>query len=85
MVKSLSEEFSLDLGTDLLFDRDDLLVSFGMDLQDAGVQKRSADASPELMQEIKDRKKLVREKYKDTNPVGYREFLWLMGLSYNDN
>lgn len=65
-VQELSSEFSLNLESDLLFDRDDLLVSFGVDLEDVQVQKRDAYADPELMQEIKDRKKEVRERLKET-------------------
>ena len=65
-VKSLSEEFNLDLETDFLFDRDDLLVSFGVDLGDVAVQKRDASADEALMQAIRDRKKEVREKFKGT-------------------
>lgn len=65
-VQELSSEFSLNLETDLLFDRDDLLVSFGVDLESVQVQKRDAYADEELMQEIKDRKKEVRERLKET-------------------
>jgi len=61
-VQSLATDYGLDLQKDFLFDRDDMLVSFGMDLEDAHVQVRNADTTPELMQELKDRKKLVRER-----------------------
>ena len=62
-VSDLAEQFDLKLDDDFLFDRDDLLVSFGMDLGDS-VQKRDATADEALMQSIKDRKKEVREKFK---------------------
>lgn len=62
-IKSLASDYSLDLQADFLFDRDDLLVSFGLDLGEAAVQKRDATTTPELMQEIKDRKKLVRDRF----------------------
>lgn len=64
LVKDLSEEFDLDLASDFLFDRDELLVSFGVSLEDVQVQKRDASADADLMQSIKDRKKEVREKFK---------------------
>lgn len=62
-VSDLAMQFDLKLDDDFLFDRDDLLVSFGMDLGDT-VQKRDASADEALMQSIKDRKKEVREKFK---------------------
>ena len=65
-VQELSSEFNLNLETDFLFDRDDLLVSFGVDLESVQVQKRDAYADEDLMKEIKDRKKEVRERLKET-------------------
>lgn len=64
-VQALADTYELDLENDFLFDRDDLLVSFGVDLDDVQVQKRDASADEALMQSIKDRKKEVREKFKD--------------------
>lgn len=65
MVQQLAEEFKLDLSEDLLFNRDDLLVNFGMDLDDVPVQVQNANTDPEALQAIRDRKKLVREQYKE--------------------
>jgi len=62
-IKKLSIDLDLDLQKDLLFDRDDLLVSFGMDLDDLNVQVQDANTDPEALQAIRDRKKKVREQY----------------------
>ena len=66
LVDDLATEFGLNLESDCFFDRDDLLVSFGMDIGDAQVAKRDASADEALMQEIRDRKKEVRERFKAT-------------------
>ena len=68
-IQNLASKWELDLEADLLFGRDEMLVSFSMDMADAQVQTRTASADPELMQEIKDRKQEVREKFKNTREL----------------
>lgn len=69
-IRDLGEAFDLDMATDFLFDRDDLLTLGGEDLDAHNTHVRDANKDEALMKEIKDRKKLVRERAKLENEDG---------------